>query len=68
MKIGPFSGQKKLTVTKVGPKLFYCLSSMYPDQRLGLQGKTSRGLFVYQILKGIQKTTDLDNSSAWGLS
>lgn len=41
---------------------------MYPNQRFGLQGKTWRGLFVYQILKGIQETTDLNNSFASGLS
>lgn len=43
----------------VGPKLFYCLSSMCPAQRFELQGKTSRSSFVYQIIKGNQETTDL---------
>lgn len=32
------------------------------DQKFGLQGKTSRGSLVLQILKGIPETSDLGNS------
>lgn len=46
---------------------------MCPDQRSGLQGKTSRGSFFMEftvfitIFKGIQETTDLDYGFASGL-
>lgn len=44
----------------IGPKLLYCLTSMCPDQKYGVQGKTSGVHFygvhgVYQILKGTQE-------------
>lgn len=40
---------------------------MCPAQRFKLQGKTSRVSTVYQILKGIQNTADLEDSFASGL-